>query len=116
VGLGSVALHRFHAKPGSAPTAVQEFCGRGVKEGSFGGDQEVMIALQDLSLAAAPGEPIEDRGRAEGSGVAERAQGGGGTGSDGGAGVPLSNGEDSVGVLALLHNKRESGRTPMPWC
>src|SRR5712692_6379156 len=44
--------------PGSAPTAVQEFCGRAVKAGSSAAIKEVMCALQDLSLAAAPGEPI----------------------------------------------------------
>src|SRR5208282_403086 len=46
-----VALMRT---PGSAPTAVQEFCGRGVKAGSSGAIKEVLCALQDMGST----EPI----------------------------------------------------------
>src|SRR5271170_7399004 len=46
-----VALMRT---PGSAPTAVQEFCGGGVKQGNSGAIKEVMIALQEIALA----EPV----------------------------------------------------------
>ena len=44
-----VALMRT---PGSAPTAVQEFCGKGVKAGSSGAIKEVMCALQDMASVA----------------------------------------------------------------
>src|SRR5579863_9480785 len=37
--------------PGSAPTAVQEFCGKGVKEGNSATIKELMCALQDMSMA-----------------------------------------------------------------
>src|SRR6202789_716228 len=37
--------------PGSPPTAVQEFCSKGVKEGSSAMLKEVMSALQNLSLS-----------------------------------------------------------------
>jgi diguanylate cyclase (GGDEF)-like protein len=93
-----VALMRT---PGSAPTAVQEFCGKGVKEADPAVIKEVMIALQD----ATSNEPsiINDAQRVpelqsvrkavtELEAVAMLA-------------LPLSNGEDSVGVLALMHNK-----------
>jgi diguanylate cyclase (GGDEF)-like protein len=93
-----VALMRT---PGSAPTAVQEFCGKGIKEADPAAIKEVMIALQD----ATSNEPsiINDAQRApelqsvrkavtELEAVAMLA-------------LPLSNGEDSVGVLALMHNK-----------
>ncbi len=62
-----VALMRT---PGSAPTAVQEFCGSGVKEGNPGGDQGMMCALQDM--ASPSGEPVDHRRCPEGSGVAGR--------------------------------------------
>ena len=97
-----VALMRT---PGSTPTAVQEFCSRGVKAGSSGAIKEVMCALQDLSLSSPSSEPvvIADAQRSaelEGArnAVAE-------LGAMAVMALPLSNGDDSVGVLALLHNK-----------
>jgi diguanylate cyclase (GGDEF)-like protein len=87
--------------PGSAPTAVQEFCGRGVKEGSSAAIQEVMCALQELSseepilIADAQKAPELHSVR---KAVAE-------LGATAVLAFPLSNGGDSVGVLALLHNK-----------
>ena len=86
---------------GSAPTAVQEFCGRGVKEGSSAAIQEVMCALQELSseepilIADAQKAPELHSVR---KAVAE-------LGATAVLAFPLSNGGDSVGVLALLHNK-----------
>ena len=91
--------------PGSTPTAVQEFCSRGVKAGSSGAIKEVMCALHDLSLSSPSSEPviIADAQRSaelEGArnAVAE-------LGAMAVMALPLSNGDDSVGVLALLHNK-----------
>jgi diguanylate cyclase (GGDEF)-like protein len=93
-----VALMRT---PGSAPTAVQEFCGKGVKAGSSAAIKEVMCALQDLAseepiiVADAQKSPelkIVRKALAELGAMAVLA-------------FPLSNGEDSVGVLALLHNQ-----------
>jgi diguanylate cyclase (GGDEF)-like protein len=91
--------------PGSTPTAVQEFCSRGVKAGSSGAIKEVMCALQDLSLSSPSSEPmiIADAQRSA------ELQGARNAVAELGAmavmALPLSNGDDSVGVLALLHNK-----------
>jgi diguanylate cyclase (GGDEF)-like protein len=97
-----VALMRT---PGSAPTAVQEFCARGVREGSSAAIKEVMCALQDICSAGSPGEPIiiadaqkSPELQSVGKAVAE-------LGATAVLAFPLSNGDDSVGVLALLHNK-----------
>jgi diguanylate cyclase (GGDEF)-like protein len=91
--------------PGSAPTAVQEFCGKGVKEGNPTAIKLVMCALQDLALSTSSSEPIKigDAQKAqelEGirEALAELA-------TTAVLAFPLSNGEDSVGVLALLHNQ-----------
>jgi diguanylate cyclase (GGDEF)-like protein len=93
-----VALMRT---PGSAPTAVQEFCGRGVKAGSSAAIKEVMCALQDMATE----DPIiiDDAQRAPELKSAHKALAELGTTAV--LALPLSNGEDSVGVLALLHNK-----------
>jgi diguanylate cyclase (GGDEF)-like protein len=91
--------------PGSKPTAVQEFCSKGVKAGDSGAVKAVMCALQDLALSTSSGEPviIADAQKAAElqdvrSAIAE-------LGTAAVMAFPLSNGEDSVGVLALLHNK-----------
>jgi diguanylate cyclase (GGDEF)-like protein len=93
-----VALMRT---PGSAPTAMQEFCGKGAKAGTSATLREVMIALQDLCttepiiIAEAQKAPELQSAR---KAVAE-------LGATAILALPLSNGEDYVGVLALLHNK-----------
>ena len=85
----------------SAPTAIQEFCGKGVTEGDASALKELMIALQD----AASDEPltINDVQRAPELQQASKASKALGVVSV--LALPLSNGDDSVGVLALLHNK-----------
>jgi diguanylate cyclase (GGDEF)-like protein len=93
-----VALMRT---PGSAPTAMQEFCGRGVKEGNSAAIKAVMCALQDMGSE----EPITiaDAQKApELQGVLKAVTE---LGTTAVLAFPLSNGEDSVGVLALMHNK-----------
>ncbi len=110
-----VALMRT---PGSPPTAVQEFCGKGVKEGSSAMLKEVMCALQNLSLSqsssssadsspgsGSAGEPIliaDAQKDAELQAVSKAVME---LGTTAVLALPLSNGEDSVGILALLHNK-----------
>src|SRR3984885_8493575 len=91
--------------PGWTPTAVQEFCGKGAKAGSSASIKAVMCALQDLSLSASAGEPliIADAQKAQELRAGGNALGGVGTSAV--MAFPLSNGEDPVGVLALLHNK-----------
>jgi diguanylate cyclase (GGDEF)-like protein len=103
-----VALMRT---PGSPPTAVQEFCGKGVKEGSSAAIKEVMCALQDLLLSTSSaggtpsGEPILIADAQKGAELQAVRKALVELGTTAVLALPLSNGEDSVGVLALLHNK-----------
>jgi diguanylate cyclase (GGDEF)-like protein len=103
-----VALMRT---PGSPPTAVQEFCSKGVTEGSSAALKEVMCALQNLSLvpssagATPSGEPIVIADAQKGSELKAVANSVAELGTTAVLALPLSNGEDSVGMLALLHNK-----------
>jgi len=97
-----VALMRT---PGSAPTAVQEYCGKNIKEGNPAAIKLVMCALQDLALASPSGEPIiisDAQKAAELKSVREFLVE---LGTTAVLAFPLSNGEDSVGVLALLNNQ-----------
>ncbi len=91
--------------PGSSPTSMEEFCGKGAKEGNSAALKAVVCALQDLAAAASSSEPliIADAQKAPElksvqNAVAE-------LGAVAVMAFPLSNGEDSVGLLALLHNK-----------
>ncbi len=95
----------FMRTPGSAPTAVQEFCGKGVKEGNPAAVKEVMAALQELLLAQSPGEPIHIADAQNGPELKGVGKAVAELGASTVLALPLSNGEDSVGVLALLHNK-----------
>jgi diguanylate cyclase (GGDEF)-like protein len=97
-----VALMRT---PGSAPTAVQEFCGRGVKAGGSAAIKEVMIALQEISLAGVQGEPINIADAQKGPELHGVRKAVAELGATAVLAFPLSNGEDSVGALALLHNR-----------
>jgi diguanylate cyclase (GGDEF)-like protein len=91
--------------PGSTPTAVQEFCGKGVKAAPSAAVKAVMCALQDLALSSASSEPliIADAQKAGELQAVRTALVE--LGASAIMAFPLSNGEDSVGVLALLHNK-----------
>jgi diguanylate cyclase (GGDEF)-like protein len=95
-----VALMRT---PGSAPTAVQEFCGNGVKEGNSAAIKAVMCALQDM--ASTSGEPIIIADAQKATELQDVRKALAELGTTTVLAFPLSNGEDSVGVLALLHNK-----------
>jgi diguanylate cyclase (GGDEF)-like protein len=95
-----VALMRT---PGSAPTAVHEFCGKGVKEGNPAAIKAVMCALQDM--APPSGEPIIIADAQKASELQSVNKAVAELGTTAVLAFPLSNGEDSVGVLALLHNK-----------
>jgi diguanylate cyclase (GGDEF)-like protein len=93
-----VALMRT---PGSPPTAVQEFCGRGVKAGSSGAIKEVLCALQDMASV----EPIIIADAQMGPELQTTRKALGELGTTAILALPLSNGEDSVGMLALMHNR-----------
>src|SRR6202050_5989542 len=95
--------------PVSAPTAVQEFCGKGVKEGNPAAIKEVMCALQDMFLAstsaASSGEPIRIADAQKSAELESVRKAVAELGATAVLAFPLSNGEDSVGALVLLHNK-----------
>jgi diguanylate cyclase (GGDEF)-like protein len=93
-----VALMRT---PGSPPTAVQEFCGRGVKAGTSGVIKEVMCALQDMASV----EPIIIADAQNGPELQTSRKAVAELGTTAILALPLSNGEDSVGMLALMHNR-----------
>jgi len=93
-----VALMRT---PGSAPTAMQEFCGKEVEAGNPAAIKAVMCALQDMASQ----EPIklaDAQTAPELQGVRKAVAE---LGTTAVLAFPLSNDEASVGVLALLHNK-----------
>jgi diguanylate cyclase (GGDEF)-like protein len=91
--------------PGSPPSAVEEFCGKGAKASSGVALKAVMCALQDLAVSASSHEPliIADAQKTPQlqpvrNAVIE-------LGATAVLAFGLTNGDDSVGLLALLHNK-----------
>ena len=95
--------------PGSSPTALREFCGKAVKAGSSGTLKEVTCALQDLALGSASsfgaGEPVIIAD-AQKSGELQAVRNGlVELGTSAIMAFALSDGEDAVGVLALMHNR-----------
>jgi diguanylate cyclase (GGDEF)-like protein len=88
--------------PGMPPTDLQEFCAKGVKAGTPAALAEVIAALQDASPAHEPLILAEAQKAAELQEVRKAATE---LGVASALAFPLSNGEDSVGVLALLQNK-----------
>jgi diguanylate cyclase (GGDEF)-like protein len=92
--------------PGSAPTSVQEFCGKNVKSGSPSPIKSLVCALQELCLASASSEPliIPDAQKSTEPVRSALAE----LGCTSVIAFPLSNGNDPVGLLALLHNKARS--------
>ncbi len=91
--------------PGSPPTAVQEFCGKGVKAGTSAVVKAVMCALQDIALSSSSGEPLIIADAQQAAELQPVRNAVVELGTSAVMAFPLSNGEDSVGVLALLHNK-----------
>jgi len=97
-----VALMRT---PGSAPTAVQEFCAQGVKAGTSATIKEVMCGLQDICLTMASGEPLVIADAQRGAELQAVRKAVTELGTSTVLALPLINGTDQVGVLALMHNK-----------
>ncbi len=97
-----VALMRT---PGSAPTAVQEFCAQGVKAGTSAAIKEVMCGLQDICLTMPSGEPLVIADAQRGAELQAVRKAVTELGTSTVLALPLINGTDQVGVLALMHNK-----------
>jgi diguanylate cyclase (GGDEF)-like protein len=91
--------------PGSAPTAVQEFCAQGVKAGTSAVIKEVMCGLQDICLTMASGEPLVIADAQRGAELQAVRKAVTELGTSTVLALPLINGTDQVGVLALMHNK-----------
>ncbi len=86
---------------GSAPTAIEEFCGKGIQEADESMLKQLMIALHDATNE----EPliINDTQRAaEVQSVSEQVSS---LRIASALVLPLGDGKDSVGVLALLYNR-----------
>jgi diguanylate cyclase (GGDEF)-like protein len=88
--------------PGMPPTDLQEFCANGVTAGGPSALTEIIAALQDASPAHEP-LIIADAQRAAELQTARHAVSELGVASA--LAFPLSNGDDSVGILALLQDK-----------
>jgi diguanylate cyclase (GGDEF)-like protein len=97
-----VALMRT---PGSAPTAVQEFCAPGVKAGNSAAIKEIMCGLQDICLTMASGEPLVIADAQRGAELQAVRKAVTELGTSTVLALPLINGTDQVGVLVLMHNK-----------
>jgi len=97
-----VALMRT---PGSAPTAVQEFCAQGVKAGTSAVIKEVMCGVQDICLTLPSGEPLVIADAQRGAELQAVRKAVTELGAYTMLALPLINGTDQVGVLALMHNK-----------
>jgi diguanylate cyclase (GGDEF)-like protein len=87
--------------PGMPPTDLQEFCAKGVKAGSPAALSEIIAALQDASSGHEPLAVVDAQKAAELQAARKAATELGVTSA---LAFPLSNGEDSIGVLALLQN------------
>jgi diguanylate cyclase (GGDEF)-like protein len=90
------------AKPGLSPTAMDEFCAEGYKKTGAPALGELVVCLQQ---AVTGGEPIaiQDASRATQLHAAKKVV------ADMGAStilaLPLTDGEETVGILVLLHNR-----------
>jgi diguanylate cyclase (GGDEF)-like protein len=89
-------------KPGSPPTSVDEYCAEGVKKGSSAAISEVVGCLQQaveghepLAINDAPKAPALQSAKKT---VAE-------LGAASVLAIPLSDGEETVGILVLMHNR-----------
>jgi diguanylate cyclase (GGDEF)-like protein len=89
-------------KPGASPTSLDEFCAEGIKKGNATAITELVRCLQQaveghepLAIGDAPGaEPLQSIKKV----VKE-------LGAASILAVPLSDGEEQVGLLVLIHNR-----------
>lgn len=89
-------------KPGLAPSALDEYCAEGYKKTAVAGLAELLACLQQVVKGHEP-LAIQDAARAtalQGAKTVVEAMGASTV-----LAVPLSDGEETVGVLVLLHNR-----------
>jgi diguanylate cyclase (GGDEF)-like protein len=89
-------------KPGLPPTAVDEFCADGYKKASVGTMAELVTCLQQAVQGHDP-VAIADPGKAPALQGAKKALAELAPASI--LAVPLSDGEETAGILALIHNR-----------
>jgi diguanylate cyclase (GGDEF)-like protein len=90
------------AKPGLPPTAMDEFCAEGYKKTGPAALGELVGCLQQVATGHEP-LAIQDAARATALQGAKKVLGDMGASTV--LAVPLSDGEETVGVLVLLHNR-----------
>jgi diguanylate cyclase (GGDEF)-like protein len=89
-------------KPGLPSTAVDEFCAEGYKKLATPAWGELVACLQHVAKGHEP-VAIQDAARASELQAARKVVGE--TGASTVLAVPLSDGEETVGILILLHNR-----------
>ena len=89
-------------KPGLPPTALDEFCAEGYKKLAAPAWGELVACLQHVVKGHEP-VAIQDAARASELQAARKVVGE--TGASTVLAVPLSDGEETVGILMLLHNR-----------
>ena len=89
-------------KPGLSPTAMDEFCAEGYKKTSVAALGELVVCLQQAVSGHEP-MAIQDAPRAAVLQTAKKVVAEMGASSI--LAIPLSDGEETVGVLVLLHNR-----------
>jgi diguanylate cyclase (GGDEF)-like protein len=89
-------------KPGLPPTALDEFCAEGYKKIAAAGWGELVACMQQAVRGHEP-LAIQDAPRAAELQAAKKIVGE--TGASTVLAVPLSDGEETVGILMLLHNR-----------
>jgi diguanylate cyclase (GGDEF)-like protein len=90
------------AKPGLPPTALDEFCAEGYKKLATTAWGELVACLQQVVKGHEP-LAIQDAARASELQAARKVVGEIGAASV--LAVPLSDGEETVGIMLLLHNR-----------
>ncbi|HEY6371724.1 MAG TPA: diguanylate cyclase [Candidatus Sulfotelmatobacter sp.] len=92
-------------KAGSSPTAVEEFCAEGMKKSSSGSIAELVACLHKAVDGHDP-LAIEDAAKAVALQSARKAAVEMGAASV--LAIPLSDGEEIVGMLVLVHNRQRA--------
>jgi diguanylate cyclase (GGDEF)-like protein len=90
-------------KPGLPPTAVDEFCAEGHKKASVGAIAELVACLQK---AVEGHDPLAINEVAKAGSLQSAKKATAELGPQSILAIPLSDGEETVGILVLIHNKQ----------
>jgi diguanylate cyclase (GGDEF)-like protein len=89
-------------KPGVAPTSIDEFCAEGVKKASAAAISELLTCLHQALEGHEP-LAINDASKADAMRAAKKTVAELGAASI--LAIPLTDGEETVGLLVLMHNR-----------